>query len=73
MIREIKNKLACIKTYIGKRYYVEYETEDELAIYVAGFDKKGYVTTSVTQICMDGSTPRIAIKSNKVYKNEICN
>lgn len=68
MVRNIEENLFCIKSYAGNRYFIESETMDELAEYIAERELKGYSVASVTQICIDGSTPRIAIKSNKAYK-----
>lgn len=68
MLREIKNAIYCIASYTGNRHFVECDSEDELAAYVAEGECKGYTVTSVTRICTDGSRPRVAVKSNPYYK-----
>lgn len=68
MLREIKNAIYCIASYTGNRHFVECDSEDELAAYVAEGECKGYSATSVTRICTDGSRPRVAVKSNPYYK-----
>ena len=70
MLREIKNAIYCIASYTGNRHFVECDSEDELAAYVAEGECKGYSVTSVTRICTDGSRPRVAVKSNPYYKTE---
>ena len=40
-------------------------------LYVAEGECKGYSVTSVTRICIDGSRPRVAVKSNPYYKKTI--
>lgn len=69
MLREIKNAIYCIASYTGNRHFVECDSEDELAAYVAEGECKGYTVTSVTRICTDGSRPRVTVKSNPYYKN----
>ena len=71
MLREIKNAIYCIASYTGNRHFVECDSEDELAAYVAEGECKGYSVTSVTRICTDGSRPRVAVKSNPYYKKTI--
>ena len=68
MLREIKNAIYCIASYTGNRHFVECDSEDELAAYVAEGECKGYSVTSVTRICTDGDRPRVAVKSNPYYK-----
>lgn len=70
MLREIKNAIYCIASYTGNRHFVECDSEDELAAYVAEGECNGYTVTSVTRICTDGSRPRVAVKSNKNRKDE---
>lgn len=62
MLREIKNAIYCITSYTGNRHFVECDSEDELAAYVAEGECKGYSVTSVTRICTDGS--RLAVMEN---------
>ena len=50
MLREIKNAIYCIASYTGNRHFVECDSEDELAAYVAEGECKGYSVTSVTRI-----------------------
>lgn len=50
MLREIKNAIYCIASYTGNRHFVECDSEDELAAYVAEGECKGYTVTSVTRI-----------------------
>lgn len=68
MLRKIKNGIYCITSYTGNRDFIECDSEDELAAYVAEGECKGYTVTSVTRICTDGSRPRVAVKSNPYYK-----
>lgn len=71
MLRKIKNGIYCITSYTGNRHFIECDSEDELAAYVAEGECKGYTVTSVTRICTDGSRPRVAVKSNPYYKKTI--
>ena len=71
MVKEINNSLYCITSYTGLKRFVECETEEELAEYIAENELKGYSVTSVCKVCTDGSKPRIAIKANPVYKKKI--
>lgn len=50
MLREIKNAIYCIASYTGNRHFVECDSEDELAAYVAEGECKGYSVTSVTRM-----------------------
>ncbi len=68
MLRKIQNGIYCITSYTGNRHFVECDSEDEVAAYVAEEERKGYTVTSVTRICTDGSRPRVAVKSNPYYK-----
>lgn len=43
MLREIKNAIYCIASYTGNRHFVECDSEDELAAYVAEGECKGYM------------------------------
>lgn len=40
MLREIKNAIYCIASYTGNRHFVECDSEDELAAYVAEKEKE---------------------------------
>lgn len=42
MLREIKNAIYCIASYTGNRHFVECDSEDELAAYVAEGECKPY-------------------------------
>ena len=42
MLREIKNAIYCIASYTGNRHFVECDSEDELAAYVAEGECKKY-------------------------------
>lgn len=68
MLRKIKNGIYCITSYTGNRHFIECDSEDELAAYVAEGECKGYTVTSVTRICTDGSRPIVDVKSNPYYK-----
>lgn len=71
MLKEIKNNLYCITSYTGNKRFVECDNEEELITYVAETERKGYTVTSVTQICTDGSRPRVAVKSTPAYMKAI--
>lgn len=50
---------------------MEADNIDELARYVAESDKQGYIVSSVTEINLDGSHPRVAITRLKAYKDAL--
>lgn len=71
MVREINESLYCITSYTGSKRFVECESENELAEYIAEKESKGYSVTSVCRILEDGSKPMVAIKSNPLYKEKV--
>lgn len=71
MLKEINGPVYRIRLYTDRSWLVQCDTEDELAEYVFNLEQKGYVITSVTSVeYISGSitTPKVAIKSNKRYK-----
>lgn len=48
--------------------YVECKDITDLFDYLAEQQLKGWVFLNVTQICNDGSTPRVAVRTNSEFK-----
>lgn len=46
--------------------FVECKSENDLFEYIAGQDNQ--VVTGVCEICLNGTTPRVAVKTNPVYQ-----
>lgn len=67
-MKEINNQIYKVVIYCGGIHFIECENISELYTYVAKNESKGYVVTSVNEINKDGSTPRLAVKTNKEYK-----
>ncbi len=70
MVRRIEERLYCVTNYMGTKWFIEAKNEEELAVFVAEQESKGWSVSSVKEICPDGSTPRVAIKSSKAYKQK---
>lgn len=68
MIKEIKNPIYKINTLCGTPQFFECDTETQLYTCVADMQLKGYMVTSVTRINPDGSTPRVAVLTDKKYQ-----
>jgi len=68
-MRVIEKQLYKINRHYGRSEFVEVNNLDELARYVAESDKQGYTVSSVTEINLDGSHPRVAITRLKAYKD----
>lgn len=71
MLREINQRMYCVTYYSGCKRFVECTDENELAVYIAQNECKGYSVTSVVEIRPDGCRPRVAIKYNTVYKKMV--
>ncbi len=65
----IEKRLYKITRYYGKSEFVEAESIDEIAKYVGESDRVGHTVSSVTEVNLDGSHPRIAICKLKAYKD----
>lgn len=70
MLKEIngQGKLYRIKRQIGSVHFVVTDSIQELARYCAAKEKGGWIISSVSEICSDGSTPRISVRSMPEYK-----
>lgn len=68
MIHKINETLYRIRTYTGVIHFVECDSVKELYRYVIDLQLKGYVITSINRMDSDGSTPKIAVFTNKEYK-----
>lgn len=70
MLREIKGaeKLYRIKRTNGSSIYVVTDNIKELARYCVTKEKGGYIISGISEIQIDGSTPRVAIRSTPEYK-----
>lgn len=68
MLREINERLFKVKNLNGLSYYVEASSEEELFIFVADKVSKGAIISSVTEVCLDGSTPKVRVLSDKKFK-----
>ena len=52
MLREIKNAIYCIASYTGNRHFVECDSEDELAAYVAEGECNGNESITTGRRCI---------------------
>jgi len=68
MLREIKEGMFKINRVYGTPYYVEASCEKELFIFVADKAAKGEIITSVSEIRLDGTTPKVKVLSDKRFK-----
>lgn len=68
MVGNLSGLVYCITTQLWHKHFVVCTSESELCEYVAEYEIKGNMVTSVNQLCCDGSTPRIAVRSNPYYK-----
>ena len=69
MYREIKKTIYRIKTYSGRRVYVECDTKEDLLRFIAtSLLDQHYTICSVCEICADGSTPKVRVFSDPRYK-----
>lgn len=69
MARQIKGIIFKIQYDVSwSGNYVECQNLTDLFDYLAEQQLKGYVFLNVTQICNDGSTPRVAVRSNSEFK-----
>lgn len=73
MIKEIKENLYKINIYCGGTHFVECDNLNELFEYITDYEVKGYIVSSVNEILNNGTTPRLAFKSNKEYKKILKN
>lgn len=71
MGRLIENPLYCIRRYDGYAIFYETDSVKQLAKFVAEYEVKGNIVTSITEIRTDGSKPRVPIKSTSYYKKMI--
>ena len=71
MMRSIEKQLYKITRYYGRSEFIEADSVDEVAKYVAESDKAGNTVSSVTEINLDGSHPRVAITKLGAYKDAI--
>lgn len=70
-MRSIEKQLYKITRYHGRSEFIEADSVDEVAKYVAESDKAGNTVSSVTEINLDGSHPKVAITKLKAYKDAI--
>ena len=68
MLREIKNAIYCIASYTGNRHFVECDSEDELAAYVAEGECKD--TIRLNQDYRDAEVP-VTLKIIAGYRHDI--
>lgn len=72
MAREIKQKLYRVNFYgVNNRHFVECESLDDLYAYVAQKVAGGAICVSVSEVCKDGSAPKVPVLSTKEYKKLI--
>lgn len=69
MAREITGKIYAIKGHDGTTHFVECTSLDDLFRYtIEEWLQKGYPIKGVTEITGNGSTPRVALYTNKRFK-----
>ena len=72
MAREIKQKLYRVSFYgVNNRHFVECESLDDLYDYVAHKVVLGDICVGVSEVCKDGSMPKVPVLSTKEYKKLI--
>lgn len=67
----VEKQLYKITRYYGNNEFIEAESIDEIAKYVGECDRAGQIVTSVTEINLDGTHPRVAISKLKAYKDAV--
>ncbi len=75
MLREIntKNTLYKVNQMYGSSYFVEASSKEELFVFVADKVSKGAIISSVTEVRLDGSTPKVKVLSDKEFKKILKN
>lgn len=75
MLREIKTKntLYKVNQMYGSPYFVEASSKEELFIFIADKVLKGAIINSVTEVRLDGSTPKVRVLSDKEFKKILKN
>ncbi len=68
MSKEIKGTIYKLTYTATWHEFVECSSKTELFEYVARQKLAGYGITSVVEICKDGRTPKVAVLSDKEYK-----
>ena len=72
MAKEIKQKLYRVSFYgVNNRHFVECESLDDLYDYVAHKVALGDICVGVSEVCKDGSMPKVPVLSAKEYKKRI--
>ena len=67
----IEKQLYKITRYYGKSEFIEAESIDEIAKYVGESNRAGQTVSSVTEINLDGTHPRVAITKLQAYKDAV--
>lgn len=75
MLREIKttNTLYKVNQMYGSPYFVEASSKEELFIFIADKVLKGAIINSITEVRLDGSTPKVKVLSDKEFKKILKN
>lgn len=75
MLREIKKKntLYKVNQMYSPSYFVEASSKEELFIFIADKVLKGAIINSVTEVRLDGSTPKVRVLSDKEFKKILKN
>ena len=70
MLREIKKKntLYKVNQMYSPSYFVEASSKEELFIFIADKVLKGAIINSVTEVRLDGTTPKVKVLSDKRFK-----
>ena len=73
MIREITGNIYKVRFDISRHNprIVECDNLNDLFDYLMNKKTDGWTAISINEICIDGSTPRVAFKSNKEYQKRI--
>ena len=67
----VQKQLYKIKRFYGKTEFVEAKNIDEIAKYVGYSDRAGQTVSSVTEVNLDGTHPRVAVTKLKAYKDAV--
>lgn len=67
----VEKQLYKITRYYGRTEFIEAENVNEIAKYFGESDRAGHTVSSVTEINLDGTHPRVAITKLQAYKDAV--
>lgn len=68
MIKEITNSIYKLTIFCGSIYFIECETKEDLFKYILEQENKGFLVSNVNLIKKDGSTPKVAFRTDSNFK-----